>query len=984
MDPRSQRKNRRDPTGNPPAVAGRAGRRRRLILGGLSLAVAAGLAWMSLVRVGPGERAFRRTAGLGVAGPLTEGLHVVLPVAQSLIRIPEGPIRVASSVRVRSSEGIDLEIPYEAEARIEPAALAAFLSGAGSGRSPESAITSAATEAVTAWGSGATIESLALLEGKGDVEGKLKAGLEKQGFQSVALRLQRARGAGDAVAAITSRALRDRMSETRVKIAIVGLDGADWEIINPLMAKGQLPNLARLKARGAWGNMKTMMPWLSPLLWTSVATGKPPEEHGIIDFLAKDPKTGQVVPVSSRWRKVKALWNMFTDAGRSSSFIAWWATWPAEPIQGTMVSDRVAYSLFGFVSSEPETRAATYPEEYFQSIRPKLTDARSISLDEIRRFADVTQVEFASLRRQVEEDPKSAYRAPVNHLTKILASQKSYHAVALDILKRGQPDLFSVYYQGIDEVCHRFAHYMPPKMDMVTEPEYAKYREVVATYYRYQDRLLGEVLANLSPDTVVMVLSDHGFQSGGGRPRDDPPYIEGKPGLWHRRYGVVVIAGPGIKAIHLDTTSLLDVAPTVLYLAGLPVARDMPGRVIQEAIDESFLKRYPVRFIPSYESVGRPLDEDRPIVASSAADQELVENLRSLGYVGGGAGTPPAGGETGGVAAVPEGGAAEDTLITAHLNEAGIFLKSKDYARAQAALDEALRAQPGYIPALQLQIELADAQKDYARSIRVARSIIETNADQDRAVYLKLGHAYRDADRTGEGIAYFQGLRVERPDVPEIRAALGSLLLKEGKVEDAERELVEALKMNPALSDPLADLHTLYRGTPRVLTLEPIVRRGLELDDKSLVHLNWMGMIYEWKRDIPEAERTFKRALELDPDYAPTMANLGALYGRNGRLREAVDILKRAVAKDPDNVESWVNLGAAQGRMGQSREAIRALETARDKGVRTTTLYNALALSYLQDHQKDKAVQFLKESLQIDPNQKDAVALLQEVNRPSR
>src|SRR5206468_10244261 len=258
------------------------------------------------------------------------------------------------------------------------------------------------------------------------------------------------------------------------------------------------------------------------------------------------------------------------------------------------------------------------------------------------------------------------------------------------------------------------------------------------------------------------------------------------------------------------------------------------------------------------------------------------------------------------------------------------------------------------------------------------------NPDQDRALYLKLGHAYRNAGRTGEGIAYFQGLRVERPEVPEIRAALGSLLLKEGRVEDAERELVEALKMNPARSDPLADLHTLYKGTPRVLTLEPIVRRGLELDDKSLVHLNWMGMIYEWKRDLPEAERTFKRALELDPDYAPTMANLGALYGRNGRLREAVDILKGAVAKEPDNAESWVNLGAAQGRMGQSREAIRALETARDKGVRTTTLYNALALSYLQEHQNEKAVQFLNESLTIEPNQKDVDDLLQKVRRRSR
>src|SRR5262245_66281212 len=120
---------------------------------------------------------------------------------------------------------------------------------------------------------------------------------------------------------------------------------------------------------------------------------------------------------------------------------------------------------------------------------------------------------------------------------------------------------------------------MPPKMDMVTEAEYAKYKDVVATYYRYQDRLLGEVLANLSPDTTVIVLSDHGFQSGGSRPRDDPPYIEGKPGLWHRRYGILIMSGPTIKPGRLDTTALLDVAPTVLYLTGLPIPADMPGRV---------------------------------------------------------------------------------------------------------------------------------------------------------------------------------------------------------------------------------------------------------------------------------------------------------------------------------------------------------------------------------------------------------------------
>jgi len=250
------------------------------------------------------------------------------------------------------------------------------------------------------------------------------------------------------------------------------------------------------------------MPWLSPLLWTTVATGKPPEQHGIIDFLVRDTKTDKVVPVSSRSRKVKALWNIFTDAGRSSAFIAWWATWPSEQVKGYMVSDRVAYSLFGFVSNEPGLAGATYPEEYFRDIRPRLVDAGSIALEEMRRFADVSPAEFAASRDRVIKDPGTAHRDPINHLRKILASERSYQAIALDILSRGQPDLFALYYQGIDEVCHRFAHDMPPKMDMVTSEDYAKYRDTVFSYYRFQDRLLGEVLGRLSPETIVLVLSD--------------------------------------------------------------------------------------------------------------------------------------------------------------------------------------------------------------------------------------------------------------------------------------------------------------------------------------------------------------------------------------------------------------------------------------------------------------------------------------------
>ena len=965
-----------------PASTRGAGRAARAGVALLLAAAAAGLLWASVLRVGDRERVFRRTLGGGAPARLTPGTHLAVPILQRIARVPEGTLRAASSTRVRSAEGIDIELPFEVEAQIDDPSLSRLLAAPGASGSPEAVMKAAVSEIISGWGGGSSAESLALLEGGKDLEQKVRGALEGRGFTSVVLRLGRPKGESDALAAITSRALRDRLVDTRHKIAILGLDAADWEIIDPLMARGQLPNLARLKARGAWGNIKTMVPALSPLLWTSVATGKPPEEHGIVDFLVKDTKTGREVPVPSRWRKVKALWNIFSDAGRSSAFIAWWATWPAEPVNGWMVSDRVAYSLFGFVPDGSTREGATYPEEYFREIRPKLVDDGAITLDEIRQFAVVSPAEFATLRRQIRDDPKTAYREPINHLGKILASARSYQAIALDILARGQPDLFSIYYEGIDEVCHRFAHYMPPKMDMVTDEEYAKYHETVFAYYRYQDRLVGEVLARLSPDTVVFVLSDHGFQNGSSRPTHDPPYIEGKPGLWHRRYGILIAAGPIVKPGRLDTTSLLDIAPTVLYLSGLPVAADMPGRVLKEAIDDAFQARYPVRTLSSYEMVGRSLAEVRPAAAASGVDEEVIARLKSLGYVGGGQEGAAAGdgsGEGKGAGAEAEGQA----LGTGHLNEAGLYLKKKDYARAQTEVAEALKINPNMVSALLLAIEIEQAQKHYDRAIEMARQFIARHQVDERGIYSELGRIYADGGRARDGVAYFRQIAGEHPEVAEIRAALGSLLLKDGQESAAEKELLEALRLNPALPEPLTDLHLIYRDSPRVLTLEPIVRKGLEINGKSIVHLNWLGLIEQWKKNMPEAEAAFRKAMELDPDYASTMANLGAFYGRSGRLQEAVDILTRAVAKDPDNVESWVNLGAAQGRLGRSREAIRALETARSKGVRTTTLFNALALAYLQDHQRDKAVQYLKESLAIDPSQKDANDLLQAVSRRS-
>ncbi len=990
----SSRSRRRQPAGpapdRPAGVRQRAPRGVRLAwVAACLVAVAVAGGAGAFVRVAEGERAFRAGPGGGPAERLAPGRQLRIPFVHRVVIFPPGRLQASGSVSLRAREGIDLELPFEVSGELSDPLLAELV---GDRKDPASLLERTASDAIAAWGRGASGEAIVLLEGSAALQADIVRGLEREGFDSAGVRFGKVRGPSDAIAAIETRALRERVTATGVKVAIIGLDGADWEIIDPLIAAGRLPVLARLKQRGAWGNMKTMSPALSPLLWTTVATGKPPEQHGIIDFLVKDPQSGEAVPVSSRARKVKALWNIYSDVGRTSAFVAWWATWPAEPINGLIVSDRVAYSLFGFEAKAGDRVGATHPASYYQDLKPLLVDDWDITLEEVQRFAHIDAGAFQALRGRIRDDRQAAYREPVNHLTKILASTRTYHAAALDVLRRGQPDLFSVYYQGIDEVGHRFAHYMPPKMGIVTDEEFARYQDAVAAFYRLQDELIGQVLAKLSPDTTVILLSDHGFKNGTGRP-NEPPYIEGKPGLWHRRYGILALTGPAIRPGRLDTSELVDVAPTVLYLSGLPVPEDMEGRVLDEAIDPAFLRRFRRTAIPTYESVGRPLSEVRVTIADSGADAEMVERLRSLGYLGGGtdggpedaaggtavtsAGGKPSGGPGGDGG--PGGG--DQTLVTGHLNEAGLYLKNKDYRRADEAVRKALRIAPEFMPALMVQAQIEAGRKSWAAAIAAAKRIIALDPKGERGVYTELGRIYTDSGRIDEGVAHFRSLLTQYPDVAEIHGALGAVLLRAGRTADAEQALLEAIRIDPALGEPLADLHTIYRGTDRVLTLEPIVRKGLEINGKSIVHHNWMGLIYEWKRDLPRAESEFRAAMELDPDYAATMANLGALYGRSGRLKEAVEVLNRAVTKDPENVEAWINLGAALGRLGRSREAIDALETARRKGVRTTTLFNALALTYLQEKQRDKALEYLNESLAIDPAQQDARELLDQVRR---
>ena len=125
----------------------------------------------------------------------------------------------------------------------------------------------------------------------------------------------------------------------RRKILLIGWDAADWKIIDPLLNAGHMPALQSLIDTGVMGNLATVRPVLSPMLWTSIATGKRAYKHGIHGFTEPTPDGSAIQPITNLSRKAKAFWNIFNQSGMRGHVVGWWPSSPAEPINGVMVSN---------------------------------------------------------------------------------------------------------------------------------------------------------------------------------------------------------------------------------------------------------------------------------------------------------------------------------------------------------------------------------------------------------------------------------------------------------------------------------------------------------------------------------------------------------------------------------------------------------------------------------------------------------------------
>lgn len=407
------------------------------------------------------------------------------------------------------------------------------------------------------------------------------------------------------------------------KFLLIGWDAADWKIINPLVDAGLMPNLQSLMERGVIGNLATLDPPFSPMLWTTIATGKRPYKHGVLGFSEPHPNGVDVRPVLSTSRNTKALWNIFTQCGLKSHVVGWWPSHPAEPINGISISN--FYQRSARKDEAPWyglKKNAVYPADQAKRFSDLL-----ITPEDDLAIADVAY--FIPDYQKVDADSQGL----INSVARVTADCASIYSAGMDILKKEAWDFTAIYFDAIDHYCHGFMKYNPPKRPHIPEHEYQLYKDVVRKGYMLHDALLGNILAEVDEETTVLLISDHGFQPDHLRPKKIPNEPAG-PAAEHSNYGIFCLSGPNIKKDELVFgASLLDITPTVLAIMGLPIGEDMDGKVLTAVFEET----PELEYMPSWDAIpgesGRHSTNDQLLGETEEDDADVLKQLVDLGYI---------------------------------------------------------------------------------------------------------------------------------------------------------------------------------------------------------------------------------------------------------------------------------------------------------------------------------------------------------------
>lgn len=421
----------------------------------------------------------------------------------------------------------------------------------------------------------------------------------------------------------------------KTRVYVIGLDGATWDILDPLIEQGKLPVFGKLKKNSAWSRLRTFEPTLSAVIWTSIATGKSMLKHGIVDWLFVNKQKIQV-PYSSSQKRTPSIWEMMDECGRRSVVLGWFVTNPPDAIQGAMVSDSFAPTLFRSFSRQDDPQDfpdTVYPRTEFKELLGYFNRVQRQGAFSYPRL--VREMGIPDYLRQFQE--RYASEVGKVHILSAWHSFLVYNRVEdllIDrYLEKDDYDLFLAYYRLPDVFCHFGTLFLDKEYHdrIVTiikkrEPSAAELTEfnfkmaaVCLPVLKDKEHMLEKIYNRAVKENAYLIIaSDHGFRltSRGykhyGLPARTPPPD-----------GILMVLGPDVKRNTEIQASVYDIAPSILYLNDLPVGRDMDGRPLLAA----FTSERPVRSTVYTKMKHLPGKEDR------SRDQKKIEELRSLGYI---------------------------------------------------------------------------------------------------------------------------------------------------------------------------------------------------------------------------------------------------------------------------------------------------------------------------------------------------------------
>jgi len=667
------------------------------------------------------------------------------------------------------------------------------------------------------------------------------------------------------------------------RVLLIGWDAADWKVINPLMDQGLMPTLESIVNKGVIGNLATLDPPLSPMLWTSISTGKLADKHGILGFVEPDPDHQSVRASLITSRKVKAVWNILSQNGLKSNVVGWWPSHPAEPINGVMVSNFFQKTNSFYGEPWPVPADAIHPKE----LTEKLAELRIHS-------AEITAAHLLPFLPNSENEYVETFQGLYSAIARILGHASTLHNVATYLERNTSWDFMAVYHDAIDHFCHGFMKFHPPQRKGIPDKIYETFKDVVSSAYRFHDMMLQRMLDLAGEDTTVLVLSDHGFHSDHLRPNVLPKEPAG-PAYEHSPFGIFALKGPGIiEDERVYGATLLDIAPTLLTLFGLPIGKDMDGKPLMQVFKEKTEPEY----VDSWENIPGESGQhpsDRQIDPWAA--QEAMNQLVELGYI-------DAPGED-------KKKSVENTRRESEYYLSRVYIYRKNYEKAAELLEKIFAEDP------QLRFGLS-----LITCYQSLRKVPEFRA-------------------TLEKVKTLQGSNLVQLEMME-----GALLLLEYKPRKALEVLKSAEEKAGHMPSLFLQIGKIYLRTQRYDDAQRAFLKALEIDPQYAAAHHGLAVSYLRKGEYEEAAESALNAIGLQYYFPLAHYHLGEALMNLGHNEQAADAFEVCCALMPGNRRAhlWlIKLYEEKLNRPQKAEEHRRFISERIKG--TITIVSGLPRS---------------------------------------